>query len=88
MLTLRAFALAALLASAPAYAAEKQWTAAPVPATGLGGAVAPAERAGRSSGPDNASPFSNIPSGAAASGGQTSSSSTAGPDVGTPSVSR
>ncbi len=86
---MRAFAFtAALLATAPAVAADKQWTPAPVSGLPTSGTVAPSERAGRSTGPDNASPFSGVPSGAAASGGQTSSSSSAAPDVGTPSVSR
>ncbi|HYZ64577.1 MAG TPA: hypothetical protein VE650_19160 [Acetobacteraceae bacterium] len=77
---------AAMLAAAPVLAQTKEWTPAPVPAVGPAGAVAPAERAGRSSGPDHSAPFSDIPTGSPAAGGQTSSNTTGG--VGTPSVSR
>ncbi|GAC1343998.1 MAG: hypothetical protein NVSMB18_20810 [Acetobacteraceae bacterium] len=83
---MRAFILAAVLAAGPIYAADKQWTDAPVPGVAASGSVAPAERAGRSSGTDQSSPFSGIPSGAAASGGLTSSGAADG--VGTPSLAR
>lgn len=81
--------LAAMLAvTAPVLAQEtKVWTDAPVPTQSILDVVAPAARAGRSTGPDNASPFSGLPSGAVATGGETSSNTTPR-DVSTPSVSR
>jgi hypothetical protein len=87
---MRAIILAATLLASPAFAqpafAQKVWTPAPVPNVAPSNNVAPIERAGRATGPDRSAPFSDIPSGATASGGATSSNS--GNGVGTPSLSR
>lgn len=79
---------AALVAVSPALAGQtKVWSDAPVPRQSVSGVVAPADRAGQSTGPENSSPFSAIPSGTPLDGGQ----AVTGPgraDVGTPNVSR
>ena len=76
---------AALLTTGPAFA-QKQWTPAPVPNVQPADNVAPIERADRATGPDRGAPFSDLPSGATATGGATSSNR--GDGVGTPSVSK
>ncbi len=76
---------ATVLMATPAFA-QKQWTPAPVPNVRPSENVAPIERAGRATGPDRGAPFSDLPSGATATGGATSSNQ--GDGVGTPSVSR
>ena len=75
-----------VLLSATTAFAQKEWTPAPVPTVAPSNSVAPIERAGRATGPDRSAPFSDIPTGATASGGATSSNR--GDGVGTPSVSR
>lgn len=87
-----ALAIAVLLAT-PALAQTTRtddgrvWTAAPVPGVHAP-TVAPADRAGHSSGPDNASPFSGAPSGSAGAEGQTPLGTNAPAGTRVPSVSR
>ena len=83
---MRFLVVVAVLFTASAAFAQKQWTPAPVPNVRPSETVAPVERAGRATGPDRGAPFSDIPNGATASGGTTSSNT--GDGVGTPSVSR
>ncbi len=80
-----AFAVTLLMA-ASALAAQEGWTPAPVPSTGPAQNVMPADRAGRSTGPDHDAPFSGIPTGSTTAGGATSSNQVNG--VGTPSLSK
>ena len=78
---------AALLLAGPSLAQEaKVWTAAPVPNVSVTPAPPPADRAGRSSGPDNAAPFSGVPTGSTAAGATAPASP--GADAGTPSLAR
>ena len=86
-----ALAVAAILIAVPAAAQDRRvWTPAPTSGAGTT-SVAPADRAGRSTGPDNASPFSGLPSGAATGSGQSSPTTrdnVGNLESGTPSVSR
>jgi hypothetical protein len=83
---MRFLVLATVLLFPAIASAQKEWTPAPVPNVRPAETVAPIERAGRATGPDRSAPFSDIPSGATASGGATSSNQ--GDSVGTPSLSR
>jgi hypothetical protein len=76
--------LAALLSTGAS--AQQHWTPAPVPNVRPTERVAPAERAGRASGPDRGAPLSDLPTGATTTGGATSANQ--GDGVGTPSLSR
>jgi hypothetical protein len=82
---MRFLVLVAMLAASPALA-QQVWTPAPVPAVTPNETVAPVERAGRATGPDRSAPFSDLPTGSTAAGGQTSTNR--GDGVGTPSLAR
>lgn len=79
-----------VLASGVALAQKEELKPAPVPNVSPG-AVTPADRAGKSNGPDNSSPFSGAPTGAVAGSGQATpqtQAETTKQGVPTPSLSR
>jgi len=89
-LSITILAVCFVSAAASAQTEKKVWTDAPVPGS-LPSSVAPADRAGNNSGPDQSAPFSGLPTGARTSGqssGTTRDGGTPSSDAVTPNLSR